>query len=716
MVSFFGLKFGGDRKRSQKTQDKQQQQQHRTWDRIDQNTLGKGQYFGHNFSRPSLALPSLRPGTACPATTSPGARSWHAVFGNPAAASSMTHLKPPVMGNLAHNASEVNLRSHGAARDSNASLAIPTGTVASSRAPDAGKSEWLNLLDVHFGPDASSARPGTVPATKSGLPCPLLPSGKPDLKIEVLGDEPPPGAAMPKPDDGGPSGYPSPPQSDGFSERSYFPYHPSIGRISPDSRSSSRRCNAPSALRNVDSAIGACPPSPAPSPPCIRDSHDRLSLGPQRRQTLRLDFDDPPTIKKKQYVEGFIGNFADFDFGDGVSRPGKSSDKTRGDTSGDASGAKSKVDKWLRQPESPQKRLPSHASAPSLLTLKTTTVLSCFPPPPSTICEESEFGDDSPMSSVQSQSTLEPGSAPISPQSLPSRIDAKHRSMRAPPPQPLRPMPPLLSTGQAAKSSPRSPYGPSAEGESNYVRGTGLSPPYRPLDLPPLSPFSRRPIEADFPKSEADFPKSEADFPKSKGGSPKSKGGSPKSKGGLPRGRLLEPPVMPLSGSSESEDESDGDKGHETDEDEDTGPILPAWLSFENASHRDSAVPPPLSTANLSPARSIASSTLSTMAPRLPSPTFPSLTTSISGSSLELARSFELALAESLDDGLGSPLDLVPSSNSGLGFSGGRPTRMAKKAPPRPEAPVTLPSSFSDCLVGNPLRLPREGTVGAGFI
>ncbi|KAM4063714.1 hypothetical protein HRG_006836 [Hirsutella rhossiliensis] len=690
MVSFFGLKFRGDRKKSQKAQDKQQQQQQqqKKWDRIDQNTLGKDQYFGHNFSRPSLAVPaSLRPGTACAGTTAPAARTWRAVFGNPGAATSMTDLKPPVMSNLRHNASEVSLRSHRAAQDCTAGLTTPGGSgvrPGSSTAPDASKSDWVNPVDANLCRDASSVRPGAAPATKAALPCRLPPFGKLDLNMEALMDEPL-GASKSKADDGvGASGYPSPPQSDGVSERSYFPYHPSIGRVSPDSRPSSR-CNAPSALRNVDTAaIGACPPSPAPSPPCTRDGPDPLALGLQRRRTFKLDYDDQPTIKKKQHVEGFSGNFADFDFGATVSRPGESPDSARCETH---NGAQSKVDQWLRQPENPKARLPCHASAPSLSGMRPTTATAPFPQPPSTICEESEFGGASLASSVESDPKLGSGGAAVPGQSFPARIDSKHRLPRAPPPQALGPMPPLLSMDQVKPSLP-SPYGPSAEGEGNYVRNADLELPRRPSDLPPVSPLGRRPMAGDFPKS----------------------------KGGLPRGRLLEPPVMPLSGSSDGEEESDNEEGHETD-DEDTGPILPAWPSFDNASHRHSAVPPPLSTLTRSPARSTASSTPSTAAPRLPSPTFPSLTTSISGSSLDLARSFELALAESLGSGLGSPLDRIPSASSGLGSCGGSPTRVeAKKAPPRPEVPVTLPPSLSDRVGALPLRSRTEGAAAAGFI
>lgn len=120
-------------------------------------------------------------------------------------------------------------------------------------------------------------------------------------------------------------------------------------------------------------------------------------------------------------------------------------------------------------------------------------------------------------------------------------------------------MPPLLLRGQA-KAGPRSPYGPAAEGESNYVRAADSQAPRSPSDLPPLSAVSRRPLE----------------------------GGFPKSKSGLPRGRVVEPPATLRCGSSDTDGE-----GYDTD-DEDTGPILPAWPSFDNAAHRHSAMPPSL--------------------------------------------------------------------------------------------------------------------------
>lgn len=645
-----------------KAQDKQQQQKLQKWDRIDQNTLGKGQYFGHNFSRPSLAVPTcLRPGTASGATTAPGPRSWHAVFGNSGAASSMTDLKPPVMRGLRHNASEVNLRSHHLAQDSTATLALPS------------TSKWMDPLQAHSCHDVSHARSDTAPAAKTGLPCQIPPFSKLDLQ---MGE--PLGIAKSTPDHGAVNGCPSPPQSDGVSEPSYFPYHPSMGRVSPDSRPASSRCNAPSALRHVDTAsIGARPPSPAPSPPCTRDGPGPFPLGLQRRQTCKLDFGDQSARRTRHNVEGFIGNFADFDFGASVSRAGNSPVTTRAEALGVATGAQSKVDHWLRQPEMPLERLPSHASAPSLLGPRPTTASG---PVPSVICEESEYAGGSLASSMESHFHLEFAVTAVSAQIFPARVDSKPQTTREHAPQPSQPVPSSPSADQAEPS----PYGPSAQGEGD----SDTQLPHRPSGPHNPSPHSRRPLEGHFSKS----------------------------KGGLPRGRLVEPPVLPLSSPEPNgaEEESECDENHATDEDEDSGPILPEWPSFDNSSHRHSAVPPPLSTASRSPARSIASSAPSTAAPRLPSPTFPSLTTSISGSSLGLANSFELALAESLGSGWGLPLDRIPSANSGLG---GNTTRVeAAKAPPRPEAPISLSSPSSDRVAGMQTRSRVEGTFDAGFI
>ncbi|KAF6807840.1 hypothetical protein CMUS01_14034 [Colletotrichum musicola] len=61
MVSFFGLKLGADKKK--KTERAQEPKPAPTRKRIDQNTLGEGQFFGSNLERP-VFINGSRPGTA----------------------------------------------------------------------------------------------------------------------------------------------------------------------------------------------------------------------------------------------------------------------------------------------------------------------------------------------------------------------------------------------------------------------------------------------------------------------------------------------------------------------------------------------------------------------------------------------------------------------------------------------------------------------------
>lgn len=176
----------------------------------------------------------------------------------------MTDLSPPVTRGLRYNASDINLPFHRAAQDSATNLAVPAamdGRPGSSRDPNAPRPDWANPLNLHLGLDRPSSRPRTASITNQHPPCRLPHSGRLNLSVDTMLDVPKPHA-----DDAiDANGYPSPPQSDGVSERSYFPYHPSIGRVTPDSRPPSSRCNAPTALRNLDTARPSPQPRPFPS-------------------------------------------------------------------------------------------------------------------------------------------------------------------------------------------------------------------------------------------------------------------------------------------------------------------------------------------------------------------------------------------------------------------------------------------------------------------
>ncbi|KAL2133859.1 hypothetical protein VTI74DRAFT_1531 [Chaetomium olivicolor] len=197
MVSFFGLKFGDKKKKSENksAQSKQQHQQHQ-WKRIDQNALGEGQFFGKNINQKGVINGSIRSvsraGTPQPSASgrSPYANSdthnlaaasmFNLSNAGPMRPGSQTslHLKP--------HASDANLRTRfGAHNGSSASLALPAPGFASRLAARNGSSTslappsplgsrpgtpnrskpWVNPLDVHF----MRSVPSGPPSPKSPL-------------------------------------------------------------------------------------------------------------------------------------------------------------------------------------------------------------------------------------------------------------------------------------------------------------------------------------------------------------------------------------------------------------------------------------------------------------------------------------------------------------------------------------------------------------------
>ncbi|PFH55517.1 hypothetical protein XA68_18125 [Ophiocordyceps unilateralis] len=260
MVSFFGIKFKEGRK-SQKplTQPRVS--------KTEQTIPSRGQQPACNFSRPQTQ--AARSVTSQSRKAAPSAPAWRAVFGNPGASSSDADLPPPpAMGKLRRNASDLNLYA------SRAAQAAPLPSISGLRPgtpsrPFSRKAEWVNPLDVHFCRD-----PDPAPMSRAALQ---------KLDTDAKGQA-----------DVGRDGCPSPPNSD--RNRSYVAYHPSIGRVSQDS--SGNRCNG-----RMEAPTATSLPSPAPSSPVTSD-------------------DDQPTPQAKLHQrEGFVGNFSDFDFGDGVSKP-----------------------------------------------------------------------------------------------------------------------------------------------------------------------------------------------------------------------------------------------------------------------------------------------------------------------------------------------------------------------------------------------------------
>ncbi|PWI68272.1 hypothetical protein PCL_02041 [Purpureocillium lilacinum] len=713
MVSFFGIKLGGDKKKAQKNQGKQPPQQ---WNRIDQNTLGQGQYFGQSQApgRPQFPNASSRPGTSQNAAPPPS--NWRAVFNNPGMASSMTDLTPPSMGALRHNASESNLRTN-FANGSTTSLALPAslgGTGArpgTPSRPTTTKAEWVNPLHVHFCKSNSASRPGTptVATPKSPLgqfefdlkpaPAPTkAPTRTPaDAPAEAQAEAPVEPAPRSKQNERQPvaerHGYPSPPGSDRSSDGAFPPLNPSLASAAPDLQpSTDNRRNAPSALSKVDRAAASLP-SPTPSSPLtgsedkpdtpvihnVPARRDTLAFHQPRRLSVKMEFDDErqKEARKTQHIEGFRGNFADFNFGATAKSPSfdmpavNSVDTSSGErpsVSTESAQARERVQspsiagsfsqRSVRSPESPMSRPSVSTSVSAMSSYNERPESPVIKLPTGAPRENSRRTGPPPAAVCARRGNANPFGRTSPPRGFNTRFDSAKQT-RAPPPRPLFPTPNLASH-EGASPSPRSPYGPPPN-QNNYIRDD-IEPPRRPRSRPPSSPFSRPPMAGDFPKSK-----------------------------GLPRGRQPEKPRC------STEDNNDDDDGSVYDD--------PAWPEFDRAEPRYSAMPAPLATPRSDPNRSPA------LPPRLPSPTFPSLAKSISTSSEDLAKSFELHFDAPLSSGLIPSLEQRPGPSSGEVS----PKRVeAKKAPPRP-AVMTLPPSSSSKDV-SAMKSPVEPRFQGGFI
>ncbi|KAM5349105.1 hypothetical protein ACJ41O_008928 [Fusarium nematophilum] len=337
MVSFFGLKLGGDRKKSHdKNKPASKPIQHLP---RDQDLTARDLDFASpknrrrltnssNFSRPNFAA---RPDTS--SSNRDLSAQWRAPYMNGGAggaggASSMVDLgapRAPGMGNPRFHASDANLNMR-FANGSATSLVAPGPIRDGANRPGTATSrkEFDNPFQVHFGgkESISSTRPGT----------PL--DAETFERFEFgLGDD----SSRENRDVGSSSnnpatnGYPSPPPSIVNAER---PFSPSS---QDNNRPSSNRRNAPfpSGLRNVDTASGPMAlPSPAASvarssedvweTPVIRNvqaKRDTLTFHTPRRQSFAMEVDEVRAREgSKPMVEGFAGNFSGFDFGETVRR------------------------------------------------------------------------------------------------------------------------------------------------------------------------------------------------------------------------------------------------------------------------------------------------------------------------------------------------------------------------------------------------------------
>ncbi|EOO01668.1 hypothetical protein UCRPA7_2852 [Phaeoacremonium minimum UCRPA7] len=169
MVSFFGLKFGADKKKKEPEGKKAPQE----WKKIDQNALGEGQFFGRDIHRKGVVNGSIRsvsrPGTSHSTRgTSPYAMQTHNF-----AASSMYDLsnldrgRKGSLGSLKPFASDANLRMrfNNASSTSLAAPPLPMPSYGSGSRPGTPNSTrnkaWVNPLDVHFSRPTTPAMPQT---------------------------------------------------------------------------------------------------------------------------------------------------------------------------------------------------------------------------------------------------------------------------------------------------------------------------------------------------------------------------------------------------------------------------------------------------------------------------------------------------------------------------------------------------------------------------
>ncbi|KAH6885256.1 hypothetical protein B0T10DRAFT_91747 [Thelonectria olida] len=846
MVSFFGLKIGGDKKKSHDKHNKQQATRQITHlNKTDSNisdqfanpnTTTKERRLTNNFSRPTLSRPDTASSNHAPT------QQWGAPYmggANSGAVSSMVDLavpRAPGLGNPRFHSSDIQLNTRFAS-DSSTSL-VPGGDLAaiSPRSPTRPgtaisintKRDWETPFGVHF------AGPGSTPVS------PVV--GKNSLDQFEFGVANANNGA-PDPTDPAGNGYPSPPPSILSADQPFSP-------VNPDARPGSSRRNAPSGLRNMETTGPRALPSPAASVvrtseetwdvPVIRNvqaKRDTLTFHTPRRQSFTMEVEvEGDKGKTTPMMEGLAGNFTAFDFGETVRRGSVSqsvdsssptdgmlpkpfgsartasplrsmqsspsfslsTDEQRATRNRNGSDAPSALSNMSSANESIRRESPVPPSQPlvqavvsqSGLQLQAVPVSqpvlqpSYQPSPQPSPKPPSQFSSTpqpSPKPPSQFSSTPQPSPQPPSSSHAPVKlqyhdIPASLRPAAPPPtgpiPQPptqarsntvppvsaygahpgymsrpldppprgfrprvdsdprrrpngLRVPPPLVDRSNRADSGGKgglySPYGPPPE-EGNYMRAEPSPRP--PPEARAQSPFTRTPLEGDFPVHKG--------LPR--GRRTAALDSLAQESGGLgprqhPRQRPMYPPPKAQPSPTETKPKNDA---------EEMGYTLPRWDDFDRASPHRSAIPAPLSpfrgdsqapqtppaddSANPSPLRQqFTSSPISPKPPSLPSPSFSSLQKSISSSSENLARSFELTNEDARpNNDQASYPRMRPPLISPVMAEFSRPMSPAmrveaKKAPPRP-TPIALPPGKSDMRA--PARTPNIAvdSFSPGFI
>ncbi|OAA36071.1 hypothetical protein NOR_07677 [Metarhizium rileyi] len=583
--------------------------------------------------------------------------------------SSMVDLVPPQrrpsVGSLRQASSDWNLRSSTVLPIALGGSGLRPG--APSRPSGAQKADWVNPLDVHFCKTSVSTRPSTPlgPNVAAAAAAPVI-SASPKNPLDQFdfGPHADTYIAATSPHKGQlgqglitESTYPSPPQSDRVSERTVSP----VNALAYDHQPSIGKRNAHSGLRNVDVSEPKSPPSPVPSFQQTTDSHssslstrnvharrDTFAFHQPRRRSFTKEFEEghratmmhPPK-------EGFSGNFADFDFGESVAKTNTRTAEaipswesiTRPCLSSEAT-----KDTDRGAPTTPaniRSPLLTHAERAGLWSpapihashdsTTNTTLVNQLPKPPLELALR-PLGPPPAAAGAYRVYNADTGMGLR--QGFRTRLNPE-KSSRASPPRPLKPVISLSIMGGVG-------------GVGNAVRNAAS-----PTEKLTSSPFSRPPMEGSFPISK-----------------------------GLPRGRRPEPPPLQLQPSPV----------------EDSPFSIATWSDFDRLEPRRSAIPAPLTPSRPRPSDRVGpgfSTPTSATPPRIPSPTFPSLATSISISSDAFAKTWEM----DLDDTLSSPtLGGFPSiDRRPITSQWTSPERVeAKKAPPHPAPVGPLPISDED--------------------
>ncbi|KAJ6781725.1 hypothetical protein PWT90_05222 [Aphanocladium album] len=702
MVSFFGLKFGGDKKKGQtKSNDKKGQED---WKNVDQRELARGEFYGTSRQTEHLD----RPGTSY---STKGPTNWRQTFKGFGANSSMVDLSSPMrkesVSSLRYQASDASMRNPWM-NSSTANLRLPSalggsgprvGTPERPSTASGRTKEWINPLDVHFCKDPTGAPPSLNNNSDGPARSPLSLQFGVDVNDDnsVKPTSPSKGKIQTaKTETTLNNGYPSPPQSVSNAEQTLSPSASDFSiSIKPNGDPSSLPSPATSAPRTSEDRWEA---------PVIRNvlaKRDTTTFHSPRRRSFTMDLEkqELEKLRKQRQTEGFAGSFADFDFGEIVTKqasieqfpepPMGINTSPRGEpfpSLTDKPMPTSKSDNFFTSPTAAAPKRPERRTSNSEVDARLMSKMNNSPElgsSPFQLALPAPVDAPRPATSYgriggppSAATGAHPGNnGPATTFEPPPRLgfrarlgsDASSRR-KAGPPKPLQTglsqhsiKPKNAATlVQNDEPSPKSPLPPSSS--ASQLPATDDAKPS--LDIKsPKSPHTKGKLEGDFPVTK-----------------------------GLPRGR--QPPRRPP-------------RSDEAPSPERPDFSLPNWGTIDPAEPRHSAMPPPLAMGGLP-----RPSTSSAMDLSLPSPSFASLELSISSSGESLAQAFEEALGKtSLSPGLvGDFFSIDTSSTSATGAS----RVEATKAPPRP-APVTLPPSPKKSAEPRS-PAPTQSEFGATFI